>query len=159
MSATDEKSRIRSWIRIHNSVVRIPGSGSVTKYHGSTTLLLGLSSYGIFKAPNASWKKFEKVGSLYVYRWLLIRAVKFLYCYRVDTTLLGFDQNSWIRGSRTYIFTGSNFLHDFWVLYCGLLSQNAENKGGLLLLQSNLRFLRYRSTGNFCMIFVKLGKT
>jgi len=25
---------------------------------------------------------------------------------RVDTTLLGFDQNSWVRGSRSYIFTG-----------------------------------------------------
>jgi len=27
---------------------------------------------------------------------------------RVDTTLLGFDQSSWIRGSRTYIFTGES---------------------------------------------------
>jgi len=27
---------------------------------------------------------------------------------RVDTTLLGFDQNSWVRGSRSYIFTGTN---------------------------------------------------
>ena len=27
---------------------------------------------------------------------------------RVDTTLLGFDQNSWVRGSRSYIFTGSD---------------------------------------------------
>jgi len=27
---------------------------------------------------------------------------------RVDTTLLGFDQNTWVRGSRTYIFTGSS---------------------------------------------------
>ena len=26
---------------------------------------------------------------------------------RVDTTLLGFDQNSWVRGSRSYIFTGT----------------------------------------------------
>lgn len=26
---------------------------------------------------------------------------------RVDTTLLGFDQNTWMRGSRTYIFTGT----------------------------------------------------
>ena len=25
---------------------------------------------------------------------------------RVDTTLLGFDQSSWQRGSRTYIFSG-----------------------------------------------------
>ena len=27
---------------------------------------------------------------------------------RVDTTLLGFDQNSWVRGSRSYIFTGTS---------------------------------------------------
>jgi len=27
---------------------------------------------------------------------------------RVDTTLLGFDQNSWVRGKRTYIFTGES---------------------------------------------------
>jgi len=27
---------------------------------------------------------------------------------RVDTTLLGFDQNTWLRGSRSYIFTGTN---------------------------------------------------
>jgi len=27
---------------------------------------------------------------------------------RVDTTLLGFDQSSWVRGSRTYIFTGES---------------------------------------------------
>ena len=27
---------------------------------------------------------------------------------RVDTTLLGFNQNSWVRGSRSYIFTGTN---------------------------------------------------
>jgi len=27
---------------------------------------------------------------------------------RVDTTLLGFDQNTWVRGSRSYIFTGTN---------------------------------------------------
>ena len=26
---------------------------------------------------------------------------------RVDTTLLGFDQHSWLRGSRSYIFTGT----------------------------------------------------
>jgi len=26
---------------------------------------------------------------------------------RVDTTLLGFDQNTWVRGSRSYIFTGT----------------------------------------------------
>ena len=26
---------------------------------------------------------------------------------RVDTTLLGFDQHSWVRGSRSYIFTGT----------------------------------------------------
>jgi len=46
--------------------------------------------------------------------------VIFLYCYRVDTTLLGFDQNSWIRGSRTYIFTGSYsyMIVEFYTLYC-----------------------------------------
>ena len=27
---------------------------------------------------------------------------------RVDTTLLGFDQHSWVRGSRSYIFTGTD---------------------------------------------------
>ena len=27
---------------------------------------------------------------------------------RVDTTLLGFDQNSWVRGSRSYIFSGTD---------------------------------------------------
>ena len=27
---------------------------------------------------------------------------------RVDTTLLGFDQHSWLRGSRSYIFAGSD---------------------------------------------------
>ncbi len=39
LSATDEKSkiRIRSRIRIRKSVERIRGSGSVPKYHGSTT--------------------------------------------------------------------------------------------------------------------------
>ena len=31
-----------------------------------------------------------------------------LYSFRVDTTLLGFDQSSWVRGSRTYIFTGES---------------------------------------------------
>lgn len=29
---------------------------------------------------------------------------------RVDTTLLGFDQNSWQRGSRSYIFVGESNL-------------------------------------------------
>jgi hypothetical protein len=40
LSATDEKSRIRSWIRICKSVVRTrgSGSGSVPKCHGSITL-------------------------------------------------------------------------------------------------------------------------
>ena len=27
---------------------------------------------------------------------------------RVDTTLLGFDHNTWVRGSRSYIFTGTD---------------------------------------------------
>ena len=27
---------------------------------------------------------------------------------RIDTTLLGFDQTSWMRGNRTYIFSGKN---------------------------------------------------
>jgi hypothetical protein len=36
----DENSRIR--IRIHKSVIRICGTGSVPKCHGSTTLLTGL---------------------------------------------------------------------------------------------------------------------
>ncbi len=39
LMVTDEKSRIRSKIRIRKSVVRIRGSGSVPICHGSTTLV------------------------------------------------------------------------------------------------------------------------
>ena len=38
------------------------------------------------------------------------RATTPFICYiyfRVDTTLLGFDHNSWVRGNRTYIFKGN----------------------------------------------------
>ncbi len=49
LSVTDENNvwiriRIPIRIRIRDSVVRIPGSGSVTKCHRSTTLLVDLIS-------------------------------------------------------------------------------------------------------------------
>lgn len=44
---------------------------------------------------------------------------------RIDTTLLGFDQNNWLRGSRTYIFSGREngadlyeVDHDTRTVYC-----------------------------------------
>lgn len=53
---------------------------------------------------------------------------------RVDTTLLGFDQNSWVRGSRTYIFTGENstakFLeidHDTQQVYIEEMSSDSSD--------------------------------
>ena len=38
---------------------------------------------------------------------LMFRVYKRGSSVRVDTTLLGFDQHSWVRGSRSYIFTGT----------------------------------------------------
>jgi hypothetical protein len=40
LKVLDVKSRIRSWIWIRKSVVRIPGSGSLPKCHGSTSATL-----------------------------------------------------------------------------------------------------------------------
>jgi hypothetical protein len=38
LKVTEERSWIRSWIRIHQLEVRIRGSGSALKSHGSPTL-------------------------------------------------------------------------------------------------------------------------
>ncbi len=39
LKVAEERSRIRSWIRIRYSEVRIRGSGSAPKCHGSPTML------------------------------------------------------------------------------------------------------------------------
>ncbi len=59
LKITEERSRIRSWIRIYQSEVRICESGSAPKFHGSPHCLEGSTS--IQSARQASYRHISTV--------------------------------------------------------------------------------------------------